>query len=601
MARFTYLIPRLIIVLLVMLALWMGTDPLARGLVINQAQQAIGAKVEIGQLRCSLENEKLFLQDLSIANPNNPNLNLLQADMAYVDIDRDALLRKQAIIKTSQTSGVMFGVRRTNFGGLPGHAQPRASADTLGEPALGELAGQSIVDQWQPQPLTPLDRLGLQWLDQLPAGRGPAISEEEFETPSLAQTLEQSWAAELSALSGSVREIVQATEALSAPAEQEQRVNPLNPLRTPETLHVNTFAKLSQLEKESQALAQRIQKVEADAIAARATLTEARNRDIAKIKQSTQATTFASDAISKLLLTRLEEEYVAEVIGLFHQFRMSLPDPQNDFQTESARGLDVYPAGYQRGTPFLLKQIELEGEGRFANEFIQFAGTARDIASHPQLHEKPVTFELRAQGDHHFVIACELDRRTKTPIDKLRVACPSLPLPERLLGEPNSMLVTMGPESQLQAEVRLEARGEQLTGDLVFRHSNVALHVDQLHNLAGGENTALRINQALAKVNQFETRVSLGGTIEAYQFDFQSDLGNRFANSINSMLANQAAQDVATRQATVDARFNAALATLNQRLLPELTRLQATLDRGVQTAQQPPEPPNQQSRLPRIR
>ena len=50
---------------------------------------------------------------------------------------------------------------------------------------------------------------------------------------------------------------------------------------------------------------------------------------------------------------------------------------------------------------------------------------------------------------------------------------------------------------------------------------------------------ALRLNQELSGLNQYDTRVTLSGTLENYQMKIESDLGNRFAQSMN-----QVSQDI---------------------------------------------------------
>ena len=134
---------------------------------------------------------------------------------------------------------------------------------------------------------------------------------------------------------------------------------------------------------------------------------------------------------------------------------------------------------------------------------------------------------LAIGGNQHVVVKCEIDRRTKTPIDKLMIQCPDLVVDARTLGHAKSMLVSMGPASRVQAEIDIQITGEQLSGSLVFRHSNVSLHVDNLHDLAGGADTALRLNQDLVTVNKFKSEVQIAGTLSDFEFEFQLASMNR--------------------------------------------------------------------------
>ena len=61
MTRWKYLIPRLIILSLIALAVWVGSDPLIRRVLVNNLESATGAKVEIGHLRTSVSYTHLTL------------------------------------------------------------------------------------------------------------------------------------------------------------------------------------------------------------------------------------------------------------------------------------------------------------------------------------------------------------------------------------------------------------------------------------------------------------------------------------------------------------------------------------------------------------
>ncbi len=119
MSRWTYLIPRIVILSLILAAIWLGRDPLIQRLLIREAQNITGAQVEIAQVQSSLSNGKLFFKDLKIADPRNPMKNLVQADMAYVQLNPEQLLRRQFVIEQGQTSELIFGAPRTDSGALP--------------------------------------------------------------------------------------------------------------------------------------------------------------------------------------------------------------------------------------------------------------------------------------------------------------------------------------------------------------------------------------------------------------------------------------------------------------------------------------------------
>jgi uncharacterized protein (TIGR03545 family) len=380
--------------------------------------------------------------------------------------------------------------------------------------------------------------------------------------------MDQFWRQQLAAQVIEISEIKKSTAQLSSLAAADAK----NPLRSQFTYAQSDLDAISQ---RSKAIQNRLLELRRVAEEQRESLGRSHNRDCQKLRQSNRVTSFDSDSVSELLLTKVEEEYVGDVVGWFHWFRSSIPDPESSFQPKRKRGVDVQLAGVVQKPGFLIQSMKLEGEGRFANRHINFAGTARDLTPDPRRHDRPASFELRAQDDQneHVIVSCTLDRRSDQEIDKLDIICTDLELDGRMLGEPQSLLVTLGPASRIQADIHIQTVDGQLSGELVFRHSNVSLHVDQLHELAGGEDTALHMNQGLATVDEFQTRVTLGGTVEDYEFEFESDLGSRFANAVNSLLLEKGENSIAQQKKILDKLLSDQMSIINDELIPELQNL----------------------------
>ena len=60
MFRLSSLITRFAILMLIAAALWIGRDPLIQIAVTDVVESTVGAKVEIGQVRSSFSDDKLF-------------------------------------------------------------------------------------------------------------------------------------------------------------------------------------------------------------------------------------------------------------------------------------------------------------------------------------------------------------------------------------------------------------------------------------------------------------------------------------------------------------------------------------------------------------
>lgn len=579
MTRWTYLIPRLIILGLIALAVWVSSDPLIRRVIVKNLENSTGAKVEIGRLRTSLNKRQLFIEDLVIANPRDPMKNLIQADMAYIELDTNSLLNGCVVIERGQTSKAVFGAPRTNSGALDHNNQLPVESES-----------------WKPKSFEPVERIGLRWLDQLPVKNDTELTVQTTAIAAAANGLDQFWAKELNDQTSNVAAI----KARTADLKRLVAPNSNNPLRSKKA--DSTFVH-TEISTASNLIAERISELKQTLQTQREALQTAHLQDIQKIKATNYISQFDGDSITQLLLSKAEEKNINEIIHWFDRFRKTVPDPRVDFLPKSKRGLDLKIPLANKLPGLLIKSIDIEGEGRFANRHTKFAGTAYNLTSHPHLHDQPASFELRAQGDQHVIVKCVLDRRSEQSVDFLDIVCPDLEVREsQLLGEPNSIQVTMGPRSRIQGDIKIQAIDDQLSGEIVFRRSNVSLHVDKLNSLAGGDDAALKINQGLSGLNQFESKVQISGTFEDYNYVLKSDLGIRFSNAVSQELNSKEQLAIEARREALNRLLDAQLQILDDKISPQLIQLENLLqDEAVEIADLRNLLPKSDSRLPRIR
>jgi len=516
MARWSYLIPRLIILGLVVVAVWIGSEPILKYALEKSGEDAIGAKVEIGQVRTAIRTGKVYLKDLQIADPRNPMLNMVQADMAYIQLDPRLLLQREIVVENGTTSKIKFGVPRTASGKLDRNL---AQSETI-HPTKAVEAQSSNSD------------LSQTWLDGFQS-TVPQTSEEDLETVSLARQFKAKWLPQFEAKREQIVSVQNQINLLRKIAISKDNSNPLRTQRIQAA-----FNDMELMHQKIVQLQNSLVRLQKEALADRDSLLRAKRRDEEKIRQQVTANQIDSQTVSQLLLKESQTEYVNEVLRWFRWFQSTIPDPHKDFYPIPKRGIDVVFKGIKASPRLLIKSLEIDGEGRMAGQHLNFVGTANNLSSRPDLHDEPISFHLRALGKQHLIVDCVLDRRSEVVSDTLNVQCPDLNIGAQMLGSKNTILVAMGP-SHMQAEIAIRINDDQLSGELVFRNSEVLMHVDDIHPLAGGQATALKINQNLASVDKFQTYVQLSGTLQKPEFEFRSDLGNKFATTMNRLAIEQ--------------------------------------------------------------
>jgi uncharacterized protein (TIGR03545 family) len=542
----------MIILMLLVAALAMSADPLAQQFTVGSLEKATGAKVDIGQLKVSLGKQKVYIKEIGIADPKNPMTNLVQADMAYLNLDRGPLARRQFVVNHGQASNVVFGAPRTEDGSIS-ETPLLAAAQTKWSPKQFAAPGDRAQD----------------WVDSLSFVDSSDPANLDLELVSLAQQSTALWKSELTQINSEVQELDRRTRVV----KEIQKDDLNNPLRREKVL---SEGDLDAINLKSKALASRLIELQTKAIEVRQALKVAHQSDISKINAASGAPAFNSDTVSDLLLGDMNEEFIGEILGWFHWFKNAIPEPATN---QSLRGVNLPLYGVEQKPSFLIKTIDLEGQGWIANRHISFAGTAYDLTHQPRLHDQPASFDLRAQGNEHVLISCVLDRRTDKTIDTLGILCPDLELPSRMLGEENSMLVTMGAGSKIQADVKIQLIDDQVQGKIVFRHSNVSLHVDEVHPMAGGKDVALQMNRGLGELKQFESEILLSGTISDYHYRATSDFGPQFANSVNRLLVDKEELVSKRRISELDQILDIQLQNIDQQVFPMIESLSQSLDK----------------------
>ena len=554
MSRWSYLPPRLIILGLILLALWASADPISQMLVVSSIENRTGGKVEVAQLRCSIGNQKLYLKDLVLSDPEHANRNLLQADMAYLDFDANALWRGQLVVTDGQTSRLMFGTPRSS--GQPEPLAPSNEADA--------------TSNWV---TSSTEELGQAWLDNLALPNNKLNKIAESQTAQANKRIVAFWDQQLQQMAKTVVDIKQLTTELNQLAAEDQSTD--NPLRRKWQGASNS--RLQEMETQNKNVALRVESLREQLRKDVAAIEQAQAADAQEISGSITALELDGNQLSDLLLEDLHAGFVNQSIEMFQWFREVRPEISCDFAPKSQRGIDIPIEGSLERPACWVKKIEINGEGRLLGQHFDFSGHAYNLATEPELLDEPATFEIHAQGKKHAAIICKLDRTQAEPIDSVKITCPDLSLGERTLGHKNSMQLTLGASNKVFAEVDLKSVGEQVSGTIKLRYSNVALHVDSLNDFAGGRVAALQMNEGVTAIDNFESVIAISGDQNKIVFKSQSNLGQRFATAMNSTLKQRTGNAVQQQLDELVALKKQIVDQLQSQVENQLERLQAAI------------------------
>lgn len=595
MYRLAYLIPRLILLGLAFLAASIAGDTIAEGLVTAHLESSIGMDVEIGRLRTRTSGGKVFVNDLALVDPARPLTNVFQADLAFFEIDLSAVSRRQLVIENARASQVRLGVPRTSVVS-DSISKPRSPLDSIDDVTglQSSQVGRFLANH---------DGIRLAWLDQFKNNTPPVIVEtkkpEANQLYELASATNKKWNKDFQQQNGQLK-VVSASFAKvvkGQPSAEEIERNGLNGPPNPLRRRVDNQVQENELDeiiKTLERLQHQQELLERQAAADLARLEAAYQNQSASQNQTQPIELDVSpETLSQLLLVDLHQSIANQAMDWFAgvRSRISACSQSNRIAGETeyggsrGRGELVEIPGAARKQPTVIKKLTFDGAGRFNQRHVNFAGEAFDITDQPAIYNLPATFKLRAQGDHHFVLQGSIDRRSGVCSDSVTIDFPAFPLGPQSLGTHSEMLVTTGPRTTTHGAIHLKVDGQTVSGTMRLDFSDVALVVEHLHDVAGGKEVALRLNQSLSTLQQFESTAIFGGTLDHPHLKFESSLGEKFAVAMSQINKGRATENQVATKDEVDQFYKTQVLPLKTNIATELDSITRSIDSQIGLAQ----------------
>ena len=516
MIRWNLIFTRTAILLLIGIAIWVGRDGIVRQALINSTESKIGAKVEIGQVYTSLTDDKIFVKQLTIADPREPMRNLFQADSAVLKFDRSQLLRRKFIVESGSVSQLVFGTPRTNPG-----AEVTIATNETGE--ADELDFEVQVAKKDPYEA---------WLDhfQIP---NKEIDASKLELTKTANTvfdkLKRDLRLQLANLNNLKLTIEKVRDALKTVSD--------NSLRPKDFQHAQ--ARLESTNREIETVAKRLYELDAQMASDKSALVKAKQHDEATLSRKTNSKFVDAEVLNNLLLSEQQIAQAKEVLNWYLAFRNAVPNPENDFSPPREHGKNIdLPSGHAI-PDFWIKSMNLDGEGRIAGKKYNFSGTVNNFSTEPAWLDEPTSFSLRAQGYAHIVVDSTIDRTQNGHVrDEIHLICSDIPAPPKKLGDRETIEVAVSP-SRSKIEIKLACVDDQLDGTLNFEYENLVTQVEHLDQMAGGIEFANRVNLELGSITNYFVKARISGSLHEPVIDFQSDLGESLVKKFNGLIKSE--------------------------------------------------------------
>ncbi len=516
MIRWSYVVPRLLLVAAVMLAIWAGLNPLTRWTLIVMGQSATSSKVEIARADTSLLRTEIRLSDFRVANPKSPMKNLVEADEVTLAFDPEALLQRKYVVREGRVSGLRFGTDRDSSGELDWEIDLSVGLPDVVVPGLDGLSEDS------------LDRAADLLAEELVA------QAERLESVRLAKELYERWPVEyerMEARADSLRTRVERLRALSDRVRGGRLDD--DPLRTLETFRLAT-AELRRIESEVLALRSEIDRLRRQVLDDKEAIVRAQRRDAETIRETLQLERVSADALSDYLLGPELSETVRTVARWVRWGREYLATRIDQPEPVRGRGVDVLFGDAAEQPGFLIRSLAIDGEARLAGRPVRFEGTAEGLTTEPKLYGRPLVLKARIDADTDLAVEAVLDRTGQTPHDRITIDCPGIELRERTLGNQGRLALRVSP-GRTHVWASLDLAGDELSGRILVRQHPVEL-VPDLAAVPSGARIAQSLQTAMHEVREIRVVVDLAGTLDKPRWGLQSNLGPQLAAALSGVL-----------------------------------------------------------------
>ncbi|MCA9241997.1 MAG: TIGR03545 family protein [Planctomycetales bacterium] len=512
--RWKYILPRLALVLLLLVFCEYGVGVILKYSVRQGGQAAVGAKVEVAKASASVLRTNATLEGIAVADPHNPMSNLLEADRLTLDFDSSAALRKKAVVRQGELTGLRFATPRETSGALP---EKDPQHEQGGAFQLPNIVGSGAAKDW------------LVGVEERFTG------DLQLESVRLAEELRTKWPAEYASLESRAKQLQAEIKQLG----EQIKLARENPLRNVAFLQ-SVPKRITDLKTELQSVKDRLAKLPVEVRADRQAVLAARVHDEQLLREKLNIRAMDAESLSTYLLGDQLAAPVTELVGWLRWARRLAPS--GDKPSEASRGVDVYFAGCRRTPNLLVESLKLSGAARLAGRPVEFQGQLADFTTQPQILGKPMLLSLTTSGAAPIQLRARVDRTGQQPVDEIVADCPSVTLPQLDLGKQDTLGLSVSP-STAALSLSLSLTGDRLAGDLQIVQQDVKVTPHVKASL-GGVLTDVDLQRALARQlaqsPRLVTTVTLSGDLDHPEWKLWSTAGPALAEAMNNAVTSLA-------------------------------------------------------------
>jgi len=528
-----YILPRITLFSVAILVVELGVGPGIRWAIVSRGEQVVGAKVGVTSVTASVLGTEVSLRGIQVADPNDPQKNLVEADQLDLKFEAEALLRKKAIASYGILRGLRFDTLR------------EMSGDLAPKPTTRTSPGESIHNQACEIAATWFSTLDKQFSEDLTT---------QFQSVQVAEQLVARWPEQYDQMENRAKGLQSQVDRLQVDVERAQ----VNPLRHVEFLR-NLPTELQAVNRSFVDLRAEVELITEQLGEDRRVMLAACKRDETLLCEKLHIETIDPAVLTSYFLREPMSGPVTDILSwidwMHNMPRQKALDGACPKPVRQ-RGQEIFFVGCQQVPDLLIRSLDIDGTVQIGGQPTKFSGKIYDLTSEPTVHDQPIRLEIVAKGALRIRLMATLDRTEKLVRDEIEVSCRGLPYPSMRLGRADSLQISFAP-SRADVNMHLSVVGNELSGNICLEQPAVEMAPQLGGELTSGE-LEMAVANSLHRHELLTTRITLSGTLDKPAWEVSSNLGPAVYRAIQltldhairakvEKLASQSAQIVDTR------------------------------------------------------
>ncbi|MCX5786598.1 MAG: TIGR03545 family protein [Elusimicrobia bacterium] len=512
--RKSYIVPRLVLLLLIWAFFFFAFDPLLKWGMIKGIEKGAKAKVEIASLHTTFLHPSLKLTGLVVADSNDEYRNLVEfSDLSFSAMGAP-LLEKKLVVDNASLSGLRFGTARKTSGKL---------AFVKEEPS-------ELVEGFKKESKNfALDRAADVKTDTVKSYK---VDPAELESVKLAKQLEESYQKDYRSIAERVdtKKYQDGLDALKARYEKAKGEG--------------NFAKQA---KDYADIAKEVKKLtadfkkdkqEAEAALAKAkdsfkAVDEARKKDLAAVMSKMKLPSMDTQSIARMLAGPMLAEKTAAGMKWISLARKYIPSDSKGVQkNEARRGRVVHFPKAESYPSFLVRRMSVSGE-LGAEDPLEYKGEIDGLTTQPKVYGKPMTALIKgAKGARRLDFKCSVDTSGQEIKTDSALLISGIPVKQLQFGSPSSFMVDITGASGA-FEGTLKTEGENLDGKAFVRLTG-ATFKPKADNIKAPLRSAVEASFSGLSSALIETAIA--GTVKSPKLSVSTDLANALSKAFSGAM-----------------------------------------------------------------